>query len=256
MWREYTNHNRRRLKMVKLLASNINKTIKQNTILSEVSIEVQQGEIMGLLGPNGAGKTTLFYIIAGLIPPTKGTILLENKDVTSFSLSQRASLGLGYLPQESSIFRRLSVYDNLYGVIELNQNIKSNLRHAKTMELLEQFKIENIRKTKGYELSGGERRRVEIARALASEPSFLLLDEPFSGIDPISVMELQETILNLKKIGIGILITDHNVRETLKICDRSSIICNGQVLAEGLPQEILQNPKVKEVYLGNSFISQ
>ena len=242
--------------MVKLLASNINKTIKQNTILSEVSIEVQQGEIMGLLGPNGAGKTTLFYIIAGLIPPTKGTILLENKDVTSFSLSQRASMGLGYLPQESSIFRRLSVYDNLYGVIELNQNIKSNLRHAKTMELLEQFKIENIRKTKGYELSGGERRRVEIARALASEPSFLLLDEPFSGIDPISVMELQETILNLKKIGIGILITDHNVRETLKICDRSSIICNGQVLAEGLPQEILQNPKVKEVYLGNSFISQ
>ena len=242
--------------MVKLLASNINKTIKQNTILSEVSIEVQQGEIIGLLGPNGAGKTTLFYIIAGLIPPTKGTILLENKDVTSFSLSQRASLGLGYLPQESSIFRRLSVYDYLYGVIELNQNIKSNLRHAKTMELLEQFKIENIRKTKGYELSGGERRRVEIARALASEPSFLLLDEPFSGIDPISVMELQETILNLKKIGIGILITDHNVRETLKICDRSSIICNGQVLAEGLPQEILQNPKVKEVYLGNSFISQ
>ena len=242
--------------MVKLLASNINKTIKQNTILSEVSIEVQQGEIMGLLGPNGAGKTTLFYIIAGLITPTKGTILLENKDVTSFSLSQRASMGLGYLPQESSIFRRLSVYDNLYGVIELNQNIKSNLRHAKTMELLEQFKIENIRKTKGYELSGGERRRVEIARALASEPSFLLLDEPFSGIDPISVMELQETILNLKKIGIGILITDHNVRETLKICDRSSIICNGQVLAEGLPQEILQNPKVKEVYLGNSFISQ
>jgi lipopolysaccharide export system ATP-binding protein len=242
--------------MVKLLASNINKTIKQNTILSEVSIEVQQGEIMGLLGPNGAGKTTLFYIIAGLIPPTKGTILLENKDVTSFSLSQRASLGLGYLPQESSIFRRLSVYDNLYGVIELNQNIKSNLRHAKTMELLEQFKIDNIRKTKGYELSGGERRRVEIARALASEPSFLLLDEPFSGIDPISVMELQETILNLKKIGIGILITDHNVRETLKICDRSSIIYNGQVLAEGLPQEILQNPKVKEVYLGNSFISQ
>ncbi|MFZ8952594.1 MAG: LPS export ABC transporter ATP-binding protein [Gammaproteobacteria bacterium] len=242
--------------MVKLLASNINKTIKQNTILSEVSIEVQQGEIIGLLGPNGAGKTTLFYIIAGLIPPTKGTILLENKDVTSFSLSQRASMGLGYLPQESSIFRRLSVYDNLYGVIELNQNIKSNLRHAKTMELLEQFKIENIRKTKGYELSGGERRRVEIARALASEPSFLLLDEPFSGIDPISVMELQETILNLKKIGIGILITDHNVRETLKICDRSSIICNGQVLAEGLPQEILQNPKVKEVYLGNSFISQ
>lgn len=242
--------------MVKLLASNINKTIKQNTILSEVSIEVQQGEIIGLLGPNGAGKTTLFYIIAGLISPTKGTILLENKDVTSFSLSQRASMGLGYLPQESSIFRRLSVYDNLYGVIELNQNIKSNLRHAKTMELLEQFKIENIRKTKGYELSGGERRRVEIARALASEPSFLLLDEPFSGIDPISVMELQETILNLKKIGIGILITDHNVRETLKICDRSSIICNGQVLAEGLPQEILQNPKVKEVYLGNSFISQ
>jgi len=242
--------------MVKLLASNINKTIKQNTILSEVSIEVQQGEIIGLLGPNGAGKTTLFYIIAGLIPPTKGTILLENKDVTSFSLSQRASMGLGYLPQESSIFRRLSVYDNLYGVIELNQNIKSNLRHAKTMELLEQFKIENIRKTKGYELSGGERRRVEIARALASEPSFLLLDEPFSGIDPISVMELQETILDLKKIGIGILITDHNVRETLKICDRSSIICNGQVLAEGLPQEILQNPKVKEVYLGNSFISQ
>jgi len=242
--------------MVKLLASNINKTIKQNTILSEVSIEVQQGEIIGLLGPNGAGKTTLFYIIAGLIPPTKGTILLENKDVTSFSLSQRASMGLGYLPQESSIFRRLSVYDYLYGVIELNQNIKSNLRHAKTMELLEQFKIENIRKTKGYELSGGERRRVEIARALASEPSFLLLDEPFSGIDPISVMELQETILNLKKIGIGILITDHNVRETLKICDRSSIICNGQVLAEGLPQEILQNPKVKEVYLGNSFISQ
>jgi len=242
--------------MVKLLASNINKTIKQNTILSEVSIEVQQGEIIGLLGPNGAGKTTLFYIIAGLIPPTKGTILLENKDVTSFSLSQRASMGLGYLPQESSIFRRLSVYDNLYGVIELNQNIKSNLRHAKTMELLEQFKIENIRKTKGYELSGGERRRVEIARALASEPSFLLLDEPFSGIDPISVMELQETILDLKKIGIGILITDHNVRETLKICDRSSIICNGQLLAEGLPQEILQNPKVKEVYLGNSFISQ
>jgi len=242
--------------MVKLLASNINKTIKQNTILSEVSIEVQQGEIIGLLGPNGAGKTTLFYIIAGLITPTKGTILLENKDVTSFSLSQRASMGLGYLPQESSIFRRLSVYDNLYGVIELNQNIKSNLRHAKTMELLEQFKIENIRKTKGYELSGGERRRVEIARALASEPSFLLLDEPFSGIDPISVMELQETILDLKKIGIGILITDHNVRETLKICDRSSIICNGQLLAEGLPQEILQNPKVKEVYLGNSFISQ
>ncbi len=241
--------------MGKLLASNINKTIRQNTILSEVSIEVQQGEIMGLLGPNGAGKTTLFYIIAGLIPPTKGSIILENKNVTSFSLSQRASLGLGYLPQESSIFRRLSVYDNLYGVIELNHNIRSNLRHAKTMELLEQFKIENIRKTKGYELSGGERRRVEIARALASEPSFLLLDEPFSGIDPISVMELQETILNLKKIGIGILITDHNVRETLKICDRSSIIHNGQVLAEGLPEEILQNPKVKEVYLGNSFIS-
>jgi len=241
--------------MGKLLASNINKTIRQNTILSEVSIEVQQGEIMGLLGPNGAGKTTLFYIIAGLIPPTKGSIILENKNVTSFSLSQRASLGLGYLPQESSIFRRLSVYDNLYGVIELNHNIRSNLRHAKTMELLEQFKIENIRKTKGYELSGGERRRVEIARALASEPSFLLLDEPFSGIDPISVMELQETILNLKKIGIGILITDHNVRETLKICDRSSIIHNGHVLAEGLPEEILQNPKVKEVYLGNSFIS-
>jgi lipopolysaccharide export system ATP-binding protein len=237
-----------------LSAHSLQKKIKQTTILHDVSISISQGDVIGLLGPNGAGKTTVFYIIAGLIRSDNGTVTLGDVDISNYSLSSRAKLGIGYLPQEPSVFRKLSVYENISGVLELNHELNRTVIKSRTEELIEEFNLHKVVKNKGYQLSGGERRRVEIARTLASNPDFILLDEPFSGIDPISVIEIQAMIMDLKKKGIGILITDHNVRETLKICDSASILYQGRVISKGAPNAILNDAKVKEVYLGNSFL--
>jgi len=240
--------------MKMLSAHSLEKKIKQSSILHDVSIQISQGEIMGLLGPNGAGKTTVFYIIAGLIACDNGSIFCDKIDISKYSLSRRAKLGIGYLPQESSVFRKLSVYENISGVLELNKDLNRSAINSRTEELIDEFKLHKIITNKGYQLSGGERRRVEIARTLASNPSFILLDEPFSGIDPISVIEIQNMILDLKQKGIGILITDHNVRETLKICDAASILYEGRVISSGSPETIQNDAKVKQVYLGDAFL--
>jgi lipopolysaccharide export system ATP-binding protein len=208
---------------------------------------------VGLLGPNGAGKTTSFYIILGLILANRGKIFLDNKNITSFSMHERANLGIGYLPQEPSIFRKLSVVNNIMAILELRKDFSRNRRKQILNSLLEEFHLTHLRDNLGITLSGGERRRVEIARALAKEPKFILLDEPFAGIDPISVVDIKRIIRQLQKRGIGILITDHNVKETLDICQRSYIVNEGQIIAEGTIQEILVNKKVREVYLGDEF---
>ncbi len=238
--------------MHKLEAKNITKTIKNTPILHGISLEVNSGEIIGLLGPNGAGKTTSFYTICGLIEPSGGTILLDGKDITNLSLHKRALKGIGYLPQESSIFRDLSVEDNLMLAAEISIDNKKD-RFDKVEELLEIFNIEPIRSRKGISLSGGERRRTEIARALVSEPKFLLLDEPFAGVDPIAVKDIQNIVAQLVKRDIGVLITDHNVRETLQICDRAYVMKTGSVLASGTAEDVKINNLVKEHYLGEDF---
>ena len=236
----------------KIEVKNITKTIKKTQILHDISLDIESGETVGLLGPNGAGKTTSFYIICGLIQPTSGSIVFDNSDITHLPLHKRALRGIGYLPQESSIFKDLTVEENLMLAAEVAIDDKKQ-RWEKIEELLEVFNIEPIRHRKGISLSGGERRRTEIARALVSNPRFLLLDEPFAGVDPIAVKDIQTIIKQLTSIGIGVLITDHNVRETLQICDRAYVMKAGSVLASGTAVEIKENQVVREHYLGKDF---
>ena len=223
------------------------------TALKNVSFNVEQGEIVGLLGPNGAGKTTCFYMIVGLIPTDSGRITLNDSDITRLPMHQRAQNGLGYLPQEPSVFRKLSVEDNIMAILETQTELTPEQREERLDALLHDLHITERRKNLGISLSGGERRRVEIARALATQPRFILLDEPFAGVDPISVIEIQQLIRHLQSKGIGVLITDHNVRETLKICDRAYILSNGHIMAAGTANEVLANEDVKKVYLGSDF---
>ena len=235
-----------------LVVDNIGKAFRGRPVVKGVSLRLARGEVVGLLGPNGAGKTTCFYMITGLIPADYGAIYLDGENITAQPMYQRARMGVGYLPQETSIFRGMSVADNVMAVVELRERDKKRARVMVT-ELLEELHIEHLRNAPAISLSGGERRRVEIARALASEPSFMLLDEPFAGIDPLAITDIREVIAYLKRRGIGILITDHNVRETLDIIDRASIIHAGEVLFEGRPDEIVDDPEVRRVYLGDTF---
>lgn len=236
-----------------LTASNLKKIYGKKTVVSDVSISLKSGEIIGLLGPNGAGKTTTFYMIAGLVRHDFGSITIDGKDISAKPMHLRAREGVGYLPQEASIFRRLTVYQNILAVLEINKNLSTSDREKKTNELLDEFKIGHLRNNLGVSLSGGERRRVEIARALAANPKFILLDEPFAGVDPISVIDIKKIILHLKNRGIGILITDHNVRETLDVCEHAYIVGHGNIISHGTPYEILQDENVKKVYLGDQF---
>ncbi|MEY4194177.1 MAG: hypothetical protein RLZZ226_545 [Pseudomonadota bacterium] len=239
--------------MTILAASDLVKAYNRRNVVDGVSIAMASGEIVGLLGPNGAGKTTCFYMIVGLIRPDTGSIRLDERDVTHLPMHARARLGIGYLPQEPSIFRRLNVEDNLRAVLELRKDLTKPRRESLIDQLLEEFNVAHLRTRPALGLSGGERRRVEIARALATDPHFLLLDEPFAGVDPISIIEIQKIIAHLRARGIGILITEHNVRETLGICDRAFIINAGKVIAQGLPAEIVANQEVRQVYLGEHF---
>jgi len=236
--------------MLTLRTSEISKSYRRRKVVDNVSVEVRQGEVVGLLGPNGAGKTTSFYCIVGLVTPDSGRVLLDETDITDLAMYERARRGISYLPQEASVFRKLSVEDNLMAILE---TVAIADRRARMNQLIEQFGLETVRHSKGYMLSGGERRRVEIARSLVIEPSFLLLDEPFSGIDPIQVLELQRIINDLRRSGIGILITDHNVRETLAVTDRAYIINNGKIFRSGTPDQLGRDLEVKRVYLGESF---
>lgn len=236
-----------------LKALHLKKTYKKRTVVSDVSLSVSSGSVVGLLGPNGAGKTTSFYMIVGIISSEEGQVILDNHDLTSLPMHARARAGLGYLPQENSIFRKLTVYQNLMGVVELLPGLTKSEKEDRVNKLLEEFSVSKLRNNVGMSLSGGERRRVEIARALAANPKFILLDEPFAGVDPISVGEIKEIILHLRDRGIGVLITDHNVRETLDVCEKSYIVNAGQIIAKGTAQEVLSNDKVKSVYLGKDF---
>ena len=236
-----------------LKSDNLKKEYDSKTVIYDISLQVNSGEIVGLLGPNGAGKTTTFYMIVGLIKADNGKIIIDDEDITHEPIHNRFKYGISYLPQEPSIFRDLSAKDNILSILEINNKINSN-QNKKTLEyLIEKFDLKKFLNTKGVLLSGGERRRVEIARAIALKPKFLLLDEPFAGIDPLSVIDIQEIISELAHEDIGILITDHNVRETLKICDRSYVINSGKVLASGKAKELVKNEIVKKVYLGESF---
>jgi lipopolysaccharide export system ATP-binding protein len=234
----------------KLDIKHISKSYSSREVVIDVSFFVQSGEVVGLLGPNGAGKTTCFYIACGLVRANAGEVFLNDKKINNLPMHKRAELGLGYLPQEASIFRKLSVEKNIMAVLELNKSLKRKDRKARLEELLDEFNIQHIRKISGLSLSGGERRRVEIARSLATDPQFILLDEPFAGVDPISVGDIQKIILQLKNKGIGILITDHNYREVLDTCDHSYVLHGGVIIAEGDKRQILANDKVREVYLG------
>ncbi|AHG76121.1 lipopolysaccharide ABC transporter ATP-binding protein [Mannheimia varigena] len=236
-----------------LYAEHLAKSYKQRQVVKDVSLNVKSGEIVGLLGPNGAGKTTTFYMVVGLVRHDHGTIRIDDEDISTLPMHDRAKQGIGYLPQEASIFRRLSVYDNLMSVLQVRKDINNEQRKARAEELIAEFHIEHIRNSLGQSLSGGERRRVEIARALAANPKFILLDEPFAGVDPISVIDIKKIIVNLKERGLGVLITDHNVRETLDVCERAYIVGSGEMIANGTPQQVLENPDVKRVYLGDQF---
>lgn len=235
-----------------LSARNLKKSYKSRAVVKDVSFSVGSGEVVGLLGPNGAGKTTCFYMIVGLVPLCGGEIYLDDRNISKLPIHERARLGLSYLPQEASIFRRLSVEKNILAILEL-QNLSVDETQQRLENLLHDLHISHLRENVGISLSGGERRRVEIARALASQPNFVLLDEPFAGVDPIAIIDIQKIIRFLKDQGIGVLITDHNVRETLGICDRAYIISDGTVLASGKPDEIINNERVREVYLGEHF---
>ncbi len=235
-----------------LETAEISKTYRGRRVVDDVSIFVKQGEVVGLLGPNGAGKTTSFYMIVGLISPDSGKVMLNGEDLTPMPMFRRARQGISYLPQEPSVFRKLTVEQNLMAILE-TRNLRASERRERMDRLIEQMGLEKVRRSKGFVLSGGERRRVEIARSLAIEPCFLLLDEPFSGIDPIQVGELQRIIFDLKNAGIGILVTDHNVRETLMVTDRAYIINNGKIFRSGSPEALGRDPEVKRVYLGESF---
>ncbi len=236
-----------------LRALNLAKSYKSRQVLRDLSLQVASGEVVGLLGPNGAGKTTAFYMIVGLTPCEHGEIMLDGRDIGRLPMHRRAQLGLGYLPQEPSIFRRLSVEDNILAILETRPKLDSAARRERLDELLEELHIGHVRQSLGMSLSGGERRRVEIARALAADPRFMLLDEPFAGVDPLSVGDIQRIIKHLSSKGIGVLITDHNVRETLGICERAYIVSQGVAIAAGSAEQILANPQVREVYLGQDF---
>jgi lipopolysaccharide export system ATP-binding protein len=236
-----------------LSAKGLRKRYKSREVVHDFALELRPGEVVGLLGPNGAGKTTCFYMIVGLVPADSGQIMLDGKDITALPMHERARRGIGYLPQEMSVFRKLSVADNILAVLELRPDLDADGRQVELAALMGELQVEHVADQLGASLSGGERRRVEIARALAARPRLMLLDEPFAGVDPISVGEIQKIVRHLKDRGIGVLITDHNVRETLGICDRAYILNAGSVLAQGSPEAVLANPDVRRVYLGESF---
>ncbi len=237
-----------------LIAEELEKSYSSRKVVKNLSFNIKSGEIIGLLGPNGAGKTTAFYMVVGLVKPELGKIILDEYNLTNLPIHERARKGLGYLPQEASVFRKLSVEDNILAVLQTRKELNTSGMENLLNQLLDQLNLNDIRGTDGISLSGGERRRVEIARTLAMEPKFILLDEPFAGVDPISVIDIQRIIKNLSNDGIGILITDHNVRETLKICNRGYIVNDGSLIASGSPEQILSNSEVKKVYLGENFI--
>lgn len=239
--------------MKSLQAKHLAKSYKKRQVVIDVSIEIKSGQIVGLLGPNGAGKTTCFYMIVGLVPQDKGQVLINGEDISKLPMHGRARAGIGYLPQEASIFRKLTVYENILGILQTRKNLSQKERQEKANSLLEEFHITHIRDSLGMALSGGERRRVEIARALAMEPDFILLDEPFAGVDPISVSDIKHIVRQVRDRDIGVLITDHNVRETLDICEQAYIVGNGHIIAAGTAEQVLQNEKVREVYLGDEF---
>ncbi|MFP3019318.1 MAG: LPS export ABC transporter ATP-binding protein [Arsenophonus sp.] len=239
--------------MAKLTAKNLAKTYKNRKVVEDVSLEINSGEIVGLLGPNGAGKTTTFYMVVGIISRDTGKISIDDEDISLLPFHERARKGVGYLPQEASIFRRLNVYHNLMAVLEIRKDLTFKEKQQRAKELMQEFSISHLKNNLGQSLSGGERRRVEIARALAADPKFILLDEPFAGVDPISVLDIKKIIQHLKDYGLGILITDHNVRETLDVCGRAYIVSQGHLIAHGSPKEILKNEQVKRVYLGEDF---
>ena len=239
--------------MAILEAKNLAKSYRGHEVVQDVSLSVASGEIVGLLGPNGAGKTTCFYMIVGSITHDRGSVSIDGADITDFAVHKRARKGIGYLPQEASVFRKLSVRDNLLAILELRSDLQPAERAGQAEQLMTDFRINHIQNNLGLSLSGGERRRVEIARALATQPSFILLDEPFAGVDPISVNDIKDIVRHLTDRGIGVLITDHNVRETLDICDKAYIVSEGHIIAEGGAQSILDNDQVKAVYLGENF---
>jgi lipopolysaccharide export system ATP-binding protein len=239
--------------MADLIASHLQKSFKDKMVVNDISLHINRGDCVGLLGPNGAGKTTCFYMIVGLQNCDKGKIELDGKDITALSIHQRARLGIGYLPQEASVFRKLTVEDNIMAILQLRKDLSKKERKEQMLHLLNEFHISHLRNSLGMSLSGGERRRLEIARALAMEPHFILLDEPFAGVDPISVIDIKKIVQHLCKKNIGVLITDHNVRETLDICERAYIVSQGKILCEGEPNSILKNDQVRAVYLGQEF---
>lgn len=239
--------------MAILIAENLAKAYKRRKVVEDVSLKVKSGEIVGLLGPNGAGKTTTFYMVVGIVQRDTGRIVIDEEDISLLPLHARSRRGIGYLPQEASIFRRLSVYNNLMAVLEISANLTSKQREDRAKELMEEFHITHLRDSLGQALSGGERRRVEIARALAANPKFILLDEPFAGVDPISVIDIKKIIKHLRDSGLGVLITDHNVRETLDVCERAYIVSEGKLISYGTPDAILADEQVKRVYLGETF---
>ncbi|MGF1725791.1 LPS export ABC transporter ATP-binding protein [Photobacterium nomapromontoriensis] len=239
--------------MATLKAQHLAKSYNGRKVVSDVSLEVNSGKIVGLLGPNGAGKTTSFYMIVGLVARDEGTITIDDEDISLQPMHNRSRMGIGYLPQEASIFRKLSVHDNLMAVLQTRKELSKTERQDKLEELLDEFNIQHIRNSLGMALSGGERRRVEIARALAANPKFILLDEPFAGVDPISVIDIKKIIEHLRDRGLGVLITDHNVRETLDVCEQAYIVSQGHLIAHGTPTEVLNDEHVKRVYLGDQF---
>ena len=238
---------------MKLWTKNLVKKYKQRTVVDNVSVALEQGQIVGLLGPNGAGKTTTFYMIVGLIKPNTGQVFLDEREITGEPMYKRAQTGIGYLAQEASVFRQMSVEDNIYSVLQFRKDMNRDQRRAKLEELLTEFGLQHVRKNMGVQLSGGERRRTEIARALANDPFFILLDEPFAGVDPIAVEDIQRIIVRLKQKNIGVLITDHNVHETLSITDFDYILADGKVLMSGMPENLAADPHVRDVYLGHNF---
>lgn len=239
--------------MATLSASNLAKSYKSRQVVTDVSLSVSTGQIVGLLGPNGAGKTTTFYMIVGLVSLDKGKIFIDDKDMTHQPMHERARKGIGYLPQEASIFRKLTVHENIMAILQTRNDLNASKREEEADALLDEFNINHIRNSTGMSLSGGERRRVEIARALAANPQFILLDEPFAGVDPISVNDIKKIIQHLRDRGIGILITDHNVRETLDVCEEAYIVSHGELIAQGSAEQVLSNQKVRDVYLGEQF---
>ena len=236
-----------------LTAENLAKSYKSRKVVSDVSLTVNSNEIVGLLGPNGAGKTTTFYMVVGLVRQDQGKIIIDGEDISLLPMHNREQRGIGYLPQEASIFRRLTVYENLMAVLEIRKDLTTQQRREKADELIEEFNIGHIQDSLGQSLSGGERRRVEIARALSANPKFILLDEPFAGVDPISVSDIKKIITDLRNRGLGVLITDHNVRETLDVCERAYIVGEGKIIATGTPEQVMNDEHVKRVYLGEQF---